>query len=321
MIANPQPRRTLARTAFAPARSGVEDSLRPEGKWVRVVGAFVSVAVAAAAGAWFGTACGGSPPDDPVVSESSAAADRGAGGSEAGEAAGEATAESPGEAFVDPVTRRRADDGGAGKLVAAAAEDDPRRVRELLAEGVPANARDAHGYGALHQAAAANATEVLGVLLQAGAEVDAADGRGWSPLTWAAYLGSYAAARELLDAGADPNHSAPPESVTALDQLLMAWHMARGSAPRMPPLREEQRFAIARLLLEGGADPNRSRGIPPLELALFSGRTDLVALFLDHGADLDALPDPRLRQSFRERPDAIGELLREREAAEPGPPR
>lgn len=284
---------------------------------MKVVGAFVSTAVAAAAGAWFGNACDGRSPDEPGLSEP--AADLASGGAAATGVSGEAAGASPEGGLVDPVTGRRADDSGAGKLVAAAAEGDPRRVRELLAEGISPEARDANGYGALHQAAAANATEVLGVLLEAGAGVDTPDGRGWSPLTWAAYFGAYAAARHLLEAGADPNHRAAPQSVTALEQLLMAWNLAGDGVPRMPPLREEQRFAIARELLERGADPNRSGGIPALELALFSGRTDLVALFFDHGADLEALPDPRLRQWFRERPDAVGELLREREAAEPEP--
>ena len=273
-----------------------------------VVVAFLAAGVTAVSGVV--TGCGDAPSGDSAAPEPSSA------GSESVGAAPPAAAED----FADPVTRRRPDESEAGRLVAAAAEGDPVRVREILAAGVSPNARDGHGYGPLHQAAAANATEVLEILLEAGAEVDAADGRGWSALTWAAYLGAYAAARHLLEAGADPNHRAPPESATALDRLMMAWHLARGGVPRMPPLREEQRFAIARLLLEAGADPNRSGGIPPLETALFSGRTDLVALFLDHGARLDSLPNARTRQLFLGRSGPIGDLARqaaEREARVP----
>lgn len=288
-------------------------SVPPEESPLRFVVVVASLAAGATAVSAVVTGCGDA--GDPAASEVSSAETSSA---ETGpvRAAPPAAAED----FADPVTRRRRDESDAGRLVAAAADDDPARVREFLAAGVSPNARDGHGYGPLHQAAAANATEVLEILLEAGAEVDAADGRGWSALTWAAYLGAYAAVRYLLDAGADPNHRAPPESATALDRLMMAWHLAGDGVPGMPPLREEQRFAIARHLLEAGADPDRPGGIPPLETALFSGRTDLVTLFLDHGARLDSLPNARTRQLFLERSGPIGDLARqaaEREAKVP----
>ena len=148
------------------------------------------------------------------------------------------------------------------------------------------------------------------MLVEAGAQMDAPDRLGWSPLAWAAFMGADSAALALLEAGADPNFWAEPNFVTALGQLMGVWHMAQEGGPGSPALWEPERFAIAKALLEHGADPNRFRGTAPFEFALFSGRADLVALFLDHGATLEALPNPRLREHFLENPGEIGDLLR-----------
>lgn len=219
----------------------------------------------------------------------------------------------PQDGLADLVTGRRHDDSPAGRLVAAAAIGDTRRVEELLAAGADPNVRDANGYGALHQAAADDAPAAVRVLLRAGAEVDSPDGRGWSALSWAAYLGAADSATVLLEADADPNHAAPPDFSRPLDLLMGAWHFgqfAEEGTNRMPSGRAAQRMAIARRLLANGADPNEFRGIPPLELALFSGDEGLVALFLEHGASLQAIPNPRVRRTFMEASGAIGDLVR-----------
>ena len=217
----------------------------------------------------------------------------------------------PGEEDVlDPITNRRRDDSDEGRLVAAAAEGDLQRVRDLLDAGLAPDARDSHGYGPLHQAAAANAPGVVRLLVEAGAQMDAPDRLGWSPLAWAAFMGADSAALALLEAGADPNFWAEPAFVTALGQLMGVWHIAQDGVPGSPGVRDAERFVIAKALLEHGADPNRFRGTAPFEFALFSGRADLVALFLDHGATLEALPNPRLREHFLENPGEIGDLLR-----------
>ena len=67
-----------------------------------------------------------------------------------------------------------------------------------------------------------------------------------------------------------------------------------GSNPRTTPLLEAVRiyrpvsFHIVKLLLEGGADPNKAGAgadITPLCMAAFHGMTNVVKLLLDRGAD------------------------------------
>lgn len=213
------------------------------------------------------------------------------------------------DGIVDPVTRRRHDESLAGQFVAAAATGDTHRVAELLDSGVSPDIRDAHGYGALQQAAAADAVETVRLLLGAGAEVNDSDGVGWSALCWAAYMGAANVADMLLEAGADPNNEIEP-GARPLDQLMGAWHLAQGGVERMPALRAPDRLTVARLLLRSGADPNEFSGTPPLEAALFTGDAELVSLFLEHGADLYTLPNPRVLQRFLEQPGPVGDLVR-----------
>ena len=93
------------------------------------------------------------------------------------------------------------DDSPAGRLVAAAREGDAALVRELLAEGVPADA-ESGGYVALHRAAANGSVAVLEVLLAAGANVEAVERVGSTPLSRAAIFGRADAVAVL--SSADP---------------------------------------------------------------------------------------------------------------------
>jgi ankyrin repeat protein len=115
-------------------------------------------------------------------------------------------------------------------------------VRELLARGVDAMARDVHGCTPLHIACCEQfrgVAEVVKVLLDAGAMVDARTERGVTPLMLAAGHGfadaNYAIMLELLRRGADPN--------------------AQDSEFGFVALHEASGVRTIRALLEAGADP------------------------------------------------------------------
>jgi ankyrin repeat protein len=87
----------------------------------------------------------------------------------------------------------------------------------------------------------------------------------------ACLLGDYASAKKLLEQGANIN--AIPSSYNAL---------GRAAGDR------DQKMAV--WLLSNGADPNvhAKYGRTPLYCAVEKGQTDLVALLLEHGADIEA---------------------------------
>lgn len=81
------------------------------------------------------------------------------------------------------------------------------RVRELLAGGADANARDGDGATALMRAAHVGNLPLVHALLAAGADVDAADPQGWTALSKAVYnadldRGFADVVQALIDAGA-----------------------------------------------------------------------------------------------------------------------
>lgn len=96
------------------------------------------------------------------------------------------------------------------QLIEAVNAGQPARVRELLADGADANARDAYGATALMNAAHGGNLDVVEILLAAGAEVDAKDELGWTALMKACFnadldRGFPEIVARLLAAGADPN--------------------------------------------------------------------------------------------------------------------
>ena len=75
-------------------------------------------------------------------------------------------------------------------------------VRELLASGADANARDVNGWTALMAAAASGSEEIAYDLLEDKADIDLVSDDGWSPLLVAADRGHTRLMRLLLEAGA-----------------------------------------------------------------------------------------------------------------------
>ena len=155
-----------------------------------------------------------------------------------------------------------------GQLVAAAGEGHLARVRELLANGVPADARSG-GTLAVHQAVGAVSLPVLEELAAAGANLEAVDQYGNTALNRAAMFGYAGIVRFLLEAGADPNAFAEPNNQPPLVGLLFGWTVGRSPNPLGITAREEERIEAARALLAAGADPDFAPG--HLSAAMLAG--------------------------------------------------
>ncbi len=180
----------------------------------------------------------------------------------------------------------RSDDSREGQLVAAALGDDPETVRRLLDSGVSPDARSG-GTSALHRAAQADSAETLELLIARGAHIEALDSSGSAALGRAALFARVGAARRLLAAGADPSAAGPPNDMTPLAALLFGWTLARsGQAPPGMALEvsETERLALARLLIEAGADPAASNGTVSVRA---------LAAALGHPALMEVLEAPR----------------------------
>ena len=196
----------------------------------------------------------------------------------------------------------------------AAEADDIQRVRELLDAGPKLVDRgDAAGGTPLHRAVMGSARKAVALLLDRGADIHAVHGvaggakAGWWPpdvraidlaiwggprvrgrrfetarlllargadyhLTIAAALGDLDRVTELLDQNPNLIREAPPNGRRALSAAVEFGH-----------------GAIARLLLERGADPawaekNAGKGAA-LHAAARSGDREMVELLLAHGAD------------------------------------
>lgn len=72
----------------------------------------------------------------------------------------------------------------------AAVDGDAARLRQALAAGADANAKDPGGETAAHRAAKFGSVECLAALMEAGADMCLADNNGRAPLHWAAKKGN-----------------------------------------------------------------------------------------------------------------------------------
>jgi ankyrin repeat protein len=152
---------------------------------------------------------------------------------------------------------------------------DKVRARELIDAGADLTVRDPErGATALHEC---EDPELCSILLEAGAAVDGLSDKGLSPLYWAAARPDGAAKiRVLLDAGADPRLAAD-DGQTALHNVATTGQLE--AAP---------------MLLAAGAEVDAETsagtypGTTPLLCAAEAGRKDMIALLLEHGANLEA---------------------------------
>ncbi len=230
---------------------------------------------------------------------------------------------------------------GATPLSLACTNGSAAMMERLLKAGEDPNAviSDA-GDTALMLAARTGKPDALKVLLEHGADANKTNTEGQTALMWAVAEKNAAAAKVLIDHGADVNvqtHELPPPSMfqtifsapfpaggmTALlyaarqndlesARILIAaganvkQGAADGSSPLLVAIMNEH-YALAKYLLEQGADPNATddKGRGPLYAAIdmrnleWSTRPatpekdtlsdlDLIKALIDHGADLNA---------------------------------
>ena len=168
-------------------------------------------------------------------------------------------------------------------LFEAAKQGDAGAVRAALAAGVPADVRDREGRTPLHLAAQAGHTDVIQILLDAGAEVDAEDRDfGSRPLYLAAVGAHVSVAKLLLERGALVDATNHTR-----DPVSAGSHHSNYTA--LDQASEAGHPDLVALLLDHGADVNgRANGISPLLLAVAPGHVEVARMLLDHGADVSA---------------------------------
>ena len=152
-------------------------------------------------------------------------------------------------------------------LISAAGLGNDAAVRELLAGGVPVDARDDSGVFALLAAAGAGKASTVAALLRAHADVDMQAKNGATALFQAAWYGRVEAASVLLEAKCDKDRP---------------WFT--GCSPLSACTRNNQP-AMARLLLSFGADTSsmNCQGDTALDVATMLGRDECGGVIREHG--------------------------------------
>ncbi len=205
------------------------------------------------------------------------------------------------------------DDGETPLHEAAWFSDDTAKVDLLLDGGADTEIKDNRGNTPLHRAAAHGEIEIIELLLDRGADINATNDDGETPLyesltTRQIFINDgLGVARLLLERGADPggrtlrNFATPGIIVDGEQDMgdpeIVALLLEYGADPNEtdrngdPLLIAVGSPEIARLLLEHGADVNAgapSIGWTPLHAVVGSGDRELIELYLDSGANIEA---------------------------------
>ncbi len=189
--------------------------------------------------------------------------------------------------------------GDTPALLVMAENGDQGLLELLLRFGARPNARAANGETALYRAVRGGDRDLAAILLDHGADPNGTDLSTRTPLLAAIASGNEALTALLLERGADPGLKFS-NGTTLLGRVLKDknWDAALGlitvgvdpDAPcegELSPMEiafRDQNRELAAFLLAGGAVAHPSL----LFRAMDSGSTELVTLFLDHGAPINA---------------------------------
>jgi ankyrin repeat protein len=146
--------------------------------------------------------------------------------------------------------------GRTALFVAAMSDPSADIVKLLIAKGADVKAKDAFGNTMLGAAAVGNDLNTIRIMVDAGIDVNGAGINGVTPLMSVAYYNNVAAATLLIGRGAKVNVAC--------------------KAPLMLPIENPK------------SGPLTLENITPLMIAAVAGSSDLVKLFVDAGADVNA---------------------------------
>jgi ankyrin repeat protein len=177
---------------------------------------------------------------------------------------------------------------GETPLMIAAHTGNAVVVSQLLAHGAAhAAAENTLGQTALMRAVVENHVGVVRTLLAAGADAKARSKNRFTPLLFAAQQGNVEIARLLLAAGADVNESAP-DGIAGDTNAARSFKPDTEAAALLVAI-DSQHEAMARFLLESGANPNlQGAGRTALHSAVQQAMPELVKALLARGADPNA---------------------------------
>ena len=183
---------------------------------------------------------------------------------------------------------------GETPIMTAARTGNPEVVRLLLARDADVNAKEGlRGQTALMWGAAERHPEIVRILLEKRAEVSARSKGGFTALLFAVQQGDVETAGILLDAGADVNDSGPEGPGGDTNGVRPSRANAKASALVLAIDSDQE--AMARFLLERGADPNQhGAGHTALHSAVQRAMPGLAKALLARGAN----PNARLEDSM-----------------------
>lgn len=188
-------------------------------------------------------------------------------------------------------------------IFTAAARGDLARVKELVAKDPALVEKEAGSQTPLAWAATRNRPEVLRFLIDQGSDINHHNNWEGSGLAEAAWLGHMEIARILLERGANPEVGAGDDAYgTPLHRacwqgniemvLILLKHGAQidsvnntKDTPLCFAIGQGQ-TAVAKLLLDRGADPNGKGNSPLSAAACEEGRSEIARILLERGAEV-----------------------------------